>query len=111
MGDLRIQSNKKGIFASSGKETGGKLNLPSYAKNFGEDSFSLFIAFEKMDVASLDLEDQAKVVEILQYITINVNRDGSKMVIAAKKKNTNILKQVTDFYAKQIMGKIDSMGV
>lgn len=111
MDELRIQSNKKGIFASSGKETGGKLKLPSYAKNFGEDSFSLFIAFEKMDVASLDLEDQAKVVEILQYVTINVNRDGSKIVIAAKNKNTNILKQVTDFYAKQIMGKIDSMGV
>lgn len=111
MGDLRIKSNKQGISASSGKETGGKLNLPSYAKNFGEDSFSLFIAFEKMDIKSLDLEDQAKVVEILQYVTINANRDGSKMVIAAKNKKTNILKQVTDFYAKQIMGKIDSMGV
>lgn len=111
MGDVRVKSNKQGIFASSGKETGGKLKLPSYAKNFGEDSFSLFIAFEKMDVKSLDLEDEAKVVEILQYVTINANRDGSKMVIAAKNKKTNILKQVTDFYAGQIMGKIDSMGV
>lgn len=111
MGDLRIQSNKQGILASSGKASGGKLNLPSYAKNFGEDSFSLFIAFEKMDIASLDLEDEAKVVEILQYVTINANRDGSKMVIAAKNKKTNILKQITDFYAKQIMGKIDGMSV
>lgn len=111
MGDLRIKSNKQGIFASSGKASGGKLNLPSYAKNFGEDSFSLFIAFEKMDISSLDLEDEAKVVEILQYVTINANRDGSKMVIAAKNKKTNILKQITDFYAKQIMGKIDGMSV
>jgi hypothetical protein len=111
MGDLRIKSNKQGIFTSSGKISGGKLNLPPYAKNFGEDSFSLFIAFEKMDIASLELEDEAKVVEILQYVTINANRDGSTMVIAAKNKKTNILKQVTDFYAKQIMGKIDAMGV
>ncbi len=111
MGDLRVKSSKKGIFATSGKETAGKLNLPPYAKNFGEDSFSLFIAFEKMDVKSLELEDGAKVIEILQYVTINVNRDGSKMVIAAKNKKINILKQVTDFYANQIMDKIDSMGV
>lgn len=111
MGELRVKSNKQGIFASSGKETIGKLNLPSYAKNFGEDSFSLFIAFEKMDVQSLELEDEAKVLEILQYVTINANRDGSKMVIAAKNKKTNILKQVTDFYANQIMNKIDGMGV
>lgn len=111
MGELRVKSNKQGIFASSGKETTGKLNLPSYAKNFGEDSFSLFIAFEKMDVQSLELEDEAKVLEILQYVTINANRDGSKMVIAAKNKKTNILKQVTDFYANQIMNKIDGMGV
>jgi hypothetical protein len=111
MGDLRIKSTKQGIYTSSGKETGGRLNLPSYAKKFGEDSFSMFIAFEKMDIASLELQDEAKVIEILQYVTINANRDGSKMVIAAKNKNTNILKQVTDFYAKQIMSKMDAMGV
>lgn len=111
MGTLRLKSNKQGIFVSSGSSNFGKLNLPSYVKNFGEDSFSMFIAFEKMDVASMELEDEAKVIEILQYVTINVNRDGSKMVIAAKNKQVNILKQATDFYAKQIMSKIDSMGV
>lgn len=111
MGDLRVKSAKEGIYASSGKNNGGKLNLPSYAKNFGEDSFSMFVAFEKMDVASLELQDEAKVIEILQYVTINVNRDGGKMVLTAKNKNVNILKQVTDFYAKQFMGKIDGMGV
>ena len=111
LGMLRIKSTKKGIYASSGKENTGKLNLPSYVKNFGEDSFSMFIAFEKMDVASMELDDEAKVIEILQYVTINANRDGAKMVIAAKNKKVNILKQATDFYAKQIMGKIDSMGV
>ncbi|MNU87843.1 hypothetical protein D3C71_776400 [compost metagenome] len=111
LGELRIKSNKQGIFAASGKPNSGKMNLPSYVKNFGEDSFSMFIAFEKMDVASMELDDEAKVIEILQYVTINVNRDGAKMVIAAKNKKVNILKQATDFYAKQIMSKIDSMGV
>ncbi|TSJ45003.1 hypothetical protein [Fluviicola chungangensis] len=111
MGDLTVKSTKNGIFASSGKKTGGKLSLPPYAKHFGEDSFSLFIAFEKMDVKSLELEDAAKVIEILQYVTVNANRDGSKIVIAAKKKHVNILKQVTDFYANQIMDKMDAMGV
>lgn len=111
MGDLRVKSAKEGIYASSGKNNGGKLNLPSYAGNFGEDSFSMFVAFEKMDVASLELRDEAKVIEILQYATIHINRDGGKMVLAAKNKNINILKQVTDFYAKQLMGKIDGMGV
>ncbi|MNK01885.1 hypothetical protein D3C87_196980 [compost metagenome] len=111
MGDLRMKSAKEGIYVSSGKDKGGKLNLPSYAKNFGEDSFSLFVAFEKMDVASLELQDEAKVIEIMQYVTINVNRDGGKLVLTAKNKQVNILKQVTDFYAKQFMGKIDGMGV
>lgn len=111
MGTLRVKSNKQGIFVLSGSENSGNLNLPSYVKNFGEDSFSMFIAFEKMDVKSMELEDEAKVIEILQYLTINVNRDGSRMVIAAKNKQVNILKQATDFYAKQIMSKIDSMGV
>ncbi|MDR0803415.1 hypothetical protein [Fluviicola sp.] len=111
MGTLHIKSNKQGISVSSGKENIGKLILPSYVKNFGEDSFSLFIAFEKMDVKSMELEDEAKVIEILQYITINANRDGTRIVIAAKNKQVNILKQATDFYAKQIMGKINSIGV
>ena len=71
----------------------------------------MFVAFEKMDVASLELRDEAKVIEILQYATIHINRDGGKMVLAAKNKHVNILKQVTDFYAKQLMGKIDGMGV
>ncbi|MNY01554.1 hypothetical protein D3C86_1340910 [compost metagenome] len=106
-----MKSAKEGIYVSSGKDKGGKLNLPSYAKNFGEDSFSLFVAFEKMDVASLELQDEAKVIEIMQYVTINVNRDGGKLVLTAKNKQVNILKQVTDFYAKQFMGKIDGMGV
>ncbi len=111
MGDLSIRSTKQGIFTTSGKQNAGKATLPSYAKDFGEDSFSLFIAFEKMDIQSLELEDKAKVIEILQYVTIHADRDGSKLVIAAKDKQKNILKQVTDFYAKQIMDKMESMGV
>jgi hypothetical protein len=92
LGELQIKLAKKGVYASSGKGNTGALNLPPYVKNFGEDSFSMFIAFEKMDVASLELQDEAKVIEILQYMTVNVNRDGTKVVIAAKNKNTNILK-------------------
>lgn len=111
LGTLRVKSNKQGISVSSGKDNSGKLILPSYVKRFGEDSFSFFIAFEKMDVKSMELQDEAKVIEILQYVTINADRDGARMVIAAKNKQVNILKQTTDFYAKQIMGKIDSMGV
>ncbi|AEA42620.1 hypothetical protein [Fluviicola taffensis] len=110
VGELKVKLAKKGIYASSGKGNSGKINLPSYAKNFGEDSFSMFIAFEKMDVASLELEDEAKVIEILQYMTVNVNRDGTKVIVAAKNKNTNILKQIKDYYTKQIMDKIDGMG-
>jgi hypothetical protein len=84
---------------------------PSYIQKFGEDSFSFFIAFDKIDVASLELDDEYKVVEILKYLSFHLDRDGSQFIIEAKKNDKNILNQISDFYTNSLMEKIGGMGI
>lgn len=85
--------------------------IPPYIKNFGENTLSFFIAFDKIDVASLELDNEYKVVEILKYLSFNMDRNGSELIIEAKKNDKNILNQIADFYTESLMDQISGMGV
>lgn len=110
-GKAEITNAKNGIYAKSGAQISGTLNTPEYAKNFGENSFSFFLAFDRMDIQSLELEDEMKALELLKYITIDANRDGGKLTIGLKKNDKNILKQVADHFTNQMIDQIDGMGI
>lgn len=105
-GTNKIKTTKEGIYVNSGVTETGKINLPSYIKRFGEDSFDFFIAFDQIDVASLELEDEMKVLEILKYFTIHIDREGTTIEVVSKNSQGNILKQVADFYKNQLLDEI-----
>lgn len=109
--DGEIKNAKNGIYAKSGNVINGAMNLPEYAKNFGQNSFSLFIAFDRMDIPSLELEDEMKALELLKYLTIDTNRDGGKLTIGLKKNDKNILKQIAEHFTNQMIDQIDGMGI
>lgn len=99
---------KDGIYYQSGSPSTAPLKLPAYAKDFGTKSFTCFVAFDKMNVKSFELEDAAKVIEILEYATVTADKDGTTVIIAAKNKKANILKLASDFYLKELMNKLNS---
>jgi hypothetical protein len=109
MQEYSLTLKKEGIYAHVGESAkSGGLKIPSYANTFGTKSFTMFIAFEKMDVKNMELDDAAKVIEILKYMTITADKDGTTVVLSAKDKNTNILKQATTFYKHMLMEKLNS---
>lgn len=111
MDNTAIAARKDGIyiFSASGAKTGGKLEFPSYAKGFGEKTFSMFIAFEQMDMKSLELDEEMKVLEIMKYFTATADRDGATITLAAKDSSKNILKSVGDYYVGIMQDKIDQI--
>ena len=112
MDNTAVAPRKDGIYIYSTTNTGkGKLTVPAYAKNFGEKTFSMFIAFDKMDIKSLELDDEMKVLEIMESFNASADRNGSMAVLTTKKKNANILKQVADFYVVTMKDKIDNLGI
>lgn len=113
MDNTAIAARKDGIyiFSANGAKQGGKLEFPAYAKGFGESTFSMFIAFEQMDMKSLELEDEMKVLEIMKYFTATANRDGATITLAAKDGTKNILRSVKDFYLPILQEKIDQMAI
>ncbi len=110
MESVAIEPKTDGYYVYSLKNKGqGKLQIPSYASNFGKNTFSMFIAFDKMDMKSLELEDEMKVLEIMESFTVDVTKDGSTMVLTSKNKSSNILKQIGEFYYKSLEDKIGAI--
>lgn len=110
MESVAIEPKSDGYYVYSLKNKGqGKLQIPSYASNFGKNTFSMFIAFDKMDMKSLELEDEMKVLEIMESFTVDVTKDGSTMVLTSKNKSSNILKQIGEFYYKTLEEKIGAI--
>lgn len=109
---MAIAPRQDGIYGYTIPEsTGGKLEIPGFADKFGKNTFSMFIHFGKIDVKSLELDDELKVLEIMDTFVINADRDGSEMILTAKDKSTNILKQAGMFYAKMLSERIGGLSI
>lgn len=107
---MNVKMNDKEITISSGKSTVSKLNIPAFASNFGKKGFTAFVNFNGMDLKSMDLEDGAKAFYAFESVMIEIDNQGSRMVIKAKKSGENILKQVVDVYIedlKKTIGEIN----
>ncbi len=110
-GNILITPKNDGIYASSTSSTGNQLVFPSYANKFGKESFGFFLALEKMDIKSFELEDGANVVEIFKFVTFNGNKDQSVLTLECKSPNGNILKQVAKYYEKTLLEKMGGMAM
>jgi hypothetical protein len=98
-------------YSTNGDGQSGQLKIPGFAKQFGKKTFSFFMDFGRMDIKSLELEDELKVLEIMDSFVVEVDRDGGEMVLTTKSTSSNILKQVAQFYVKEFEDKIGGMSL
>lgn len=91
--------------------TGGSLKIPSFAKDFGKKTFTVFIDFGQIDVKSLELEGGATVVEILDTFYATADRNGAQVVITSKSQSSNILKQAALHYTKMIEEQMGGLNI
>lgn len=106
MGEYNIRLKKEGVYVSSGPNSARSLKTPEFAKDFGTKSFTLFVHFSKMNMASFELDDAAKIVEELDYAYATADKNGALIVISAKNKKLNILKIASDYYVQELMDKM-----
>lgn len=112
MDNMAIAPRKDGIYGytiTSGMQQG--LKIPAFAKGFGTNTFSAFFALGQIDIASLELPHEARALEIMESLTINADKDGGELVLTAKDKSVNILKQVGLFYIKLGEERMEDLAV
>lgn len=107
--NMAIAPRKDGLYGYSTAGTGTSLNIPGFAKGFGAETFSMFADLGRIDVKSLELPPQQRVLEIMESLVINADRDGAEMVLVSKDKSMNILKQVGLFYTKMGEERMNEM--
>ena len=56
-----------------------KLNLPKGCENFGKKSISGFLNLDGMDMSEFDLEGEAKLLELVKYITFEYDANGGSI--------------------------------
>ena len=109
---MAIAPRKDGLYGYTLPENkGSSLKIPSFAKDFGKKTFSMFVDFGQINVKSLELEDGMKVLEIMDTFYMTVDRDGTDMVMTTKSNSSNILKQIGLFYAKIFEDKMNEMSM
>jgi hypothetical protein len=109
---VAIIPKKDGIYGySTTSATGGRLIIPSFAKDFGKKTFSMFVDFNKIDVKSLELRDGMEVLEIMSSFVVNVDRNGSEVILTSRDGSSNILKQMGLYYTKMMEERMGGMAI
>lgn len=82
----------------------GKLNGVRGMKNFGDQPLSVFIdvkALNEADISGFASEAEL-LLKLTDYVTIEANNKGSKMVIQLLNKNENVLSQILDAFRNDL---------
>ena len=112
-GTMTTKLDSKGISGYSSTlyapMIGKKILLPDGAVNFGKKGITAFVNFEGLNVESFDLEGAGNVVKIIKYISFEMDENGSRICVKAKKGGENILKQSMDFFFKELEGKVGAI--
>jgi|GEM_PF-538732 len=106
---MAIAPRKDGLYGYTTGNGAGGLKIPAFAKGFGTKTFSMFMNLGSIDVKSLELEPQQRVLEIMESLVINVDRDGGELVLVSKDKSRNILKQIGLFYVEMGEEKMNEL--
>ena len=111
----KVDANAKSISAFSSAKyipmAGKKLMMPSGTGNFGKSGITAFINFEGLNLKSFELDEGQEVLYLIKYVTLEMDDNGSVIIIKAKKGNENLLKQAVDVLVKQFAGKIGEISV
>jgi hypothetical protein len=83
-----------------------KLDVPSNIPNFGKKPFSMYIDLSQMNVDNLGLDQVASELStMIDYMTIEADNDGGKLVLQLKNKEDNFL----NAFVKKYQGDIQAM--
>jgi hypothetical protein len=108
--NMAIAPRKDGIYTYALSNMGkGKLIVPNYAKDFGKKTFTMFIAFDQIDIKSLELEEGMKVLEIMESLVVTSDSNGTNVVLTTKSKSGNILKQMADYYVAGMKDRMSDL--
>lgn len=82
----------------------GKLDNFRGDNNFGEKPFSLFIDVAALNKAEISgfANDAELLLRLTDYVTIEADNEGSKMVIQLLNKNENVLSQILDAFKSDL---------
>lgn len=114
-GMARVDLDGRGIAAYSSPNyipmPGKRLSVPKGAENFGKKGVTAFINMENLDLSSMELEGEQKIIYLVKYVTFEMDENGSRIVIMAKDGKENILKQSVDVMVKELSGKIGNLTI
>jgi hypothetical protein len=90
---------------------GKKLIIPRGCEGFGKKAMTGFVNFEGMDLSTFDLEGGAKILNIIKYVNFEVDENGARICIKAKKGKENVLKQSINFFLQEFESQISGMSI
>ena len=112
-GTMKAIINKDGIACYSSAiyspKIGKTIEVPIGCEIFGKKAITGFVNFEGMDIRSFELEGAAKIINIVKYISFEMDENGSKLRIKALKGKENILKQSVEFLLTEFESKISGL--
>ena len=113
LGMQEVKLDTDGLWVSSNRiyapSSGGKLQLPVGCKNFGTKGIHLFLNLDGVDLSGFEFENEQKVINLVKYVYFEMDNDGSKLLIKAKRDNVNMLKQAIDLLFKELEGKMSGL--
>jgi hypothetical protein len=82
----------------------GELNSIEGMKNFGKKPLSIFIDVEALNKAELSsfAQDAELLLKLTDYVTIEADNKGAKMVIQLLNKNENVLSQILNAFRNDL---------
>jgi hypothetical protein len=114
-GDMRLQVDSKGVYGASSEDfeykNGQSISVPMGCEKFGKGALTAYANFEKMDMASFELEGAAKMLTLAKYLTIYFDKDGGEVILKAKNEKVNILKQAAQFLLEEFSSQIGGMAI
>lgn len=111
----KVELTSNGISGYSDIEfvpaSGASLQLPQGCEDFGKSAISGFVNLEGVDMSSFMLEGEAKLLELVKYVTFSYDQNGGKLIIKAKDGKENMLKQAMNKFIKEAESSMSGIAI
>ena len=87
------------------------MKLPKGCEAFGKKGFTAFLNFRDVDLEEFGFEGEMRLMEIVEYATLEYDNNGGKLYIKAKKGQENVLKQAMDIIMEDLTEQISKMAI
>jgi len=87
------------------------MKLPKGCEGFGKKGFTAFLNFRDVDLEEFGFEGEMRLMEIVEYVTLEYDNKGGKLYIKAKKGQENVLKQAMDVIMEDLTEQISNMAI